>query len=163
MSAFKRMLIATTVVLSGLLLLPFVALPSQAFSWQLFTGAYGSAPALGVNHATGAPGSYFAFTGFNFPAGQRVTIEVNDRPLGVITAAGDGSINFSLATGGATEGRYDVTASYSTDDGATESSATASFELDEDEPLRAQEGSGVVFFVPAGLASQNVYLPLIRR
>lgn len=163
MSAWKRLLIATSVLLSGLLLTPFVALPSQAFSWQLFTGAYGSVPAIGANYAAGAPGSYFSFSGFNFPADQPVTVRVNGRPLGVIATADDGTLSFSIATAGAGEGTYEVTAAFLGEEGATEVSASTSILLDEDEPVREREGTAVVFFLPPGLASQSLFLPMLRR
>jgi hypothetical protein len=164
MSAWKRLVIATTVVLSGLLLLPFVALPSQAFSWQQFTNAYGSTPALGVNYTTGAPGSFFNFNGFNFPAGQLVTVRVNDRTIGAVTADANGAISFTLATPNADLGEYVVTATLSPGGlQQTTGQATVRFELRADAPVRSREGNAVVFVLSPGLISRTVFLPLIRR
>lgn len=164
MSAWKRLVIATTVVLSGLLLLPFVALPRQAFSWQQFANAYGSTPALGVNYTTGGQGSFFNFNGFNFPAGQLVTIRVNDRTIGAVAADANGAISFTLATPDADLGEYVVTATLSPGGlQQTTGQATTRFELRADAPVRAREGSGTIFVVPPGLISRTVFLPMIRK
>lgn len=40
MHALRRLAIALVIVLAGLALVPFVALPSGKFSWQQFSGAY---------------------------------------------------------------------------------------------------------------------------
>lgn len=40
MRVFRRLLVACAIVLAGLALVPFVALPSGRFGWQQFAGAY---------------------------------------------------------------------------------------------------------------------------
>lgn len=40
MPKFSRLLIALVIFLSGAGLMPFVSLPAEAFSWQLFANAY---------------------------------------------------------------------------------------------------------------------------
>lgn len=162
MNAWKRLLIAATVVLSGMALVPFVALPSETFSWTLFTNAYGSTPVLTTNYATGGPGSFFRVTGYNFPAGGSVTVEVNDRPLGIVSADQNGNIAFILETGSASLGSYLVSATFTGSNNQSDGAVTR-FELIAGGPVRAQEGAGVVFFVPPGLVSQSLYLPMIRR
>jgi len=115
-------------------------------------------PLLLVNHVTGKPGSYFTFTGADFPAGGVATVTVNGRTLTTSLAAdGSGNVTFLLNTAGADPGRYVVTVSVNP-------SASASFLLAEGEPLRPQEGSGPMFDVPAGIGLDNVvYLPVVVR
>ena len=40
MRQFQRLVIVLVIVLSGLALVPFVALPSEQLSWQRFAAAY---------------------------------------------------------------------------------------------------------------------------
>ncbi|HKZ84723.1 MAG TPA: hypothetical protein VJ793_13795 [Anaerolineae bacterium] len=44
MNRFPRVLLALAVLFSGAALAPHIALPSQPFNWQLYTGAYQPPP-----------------------------------------------------------------------------------------------------------------------
>lgn len=165
MSTWKRLLLALGVALSGLLLVPYVALPNESFSWRLFVGAYGAVPAMGVNYTSGAPGSYFTVSGYNFPPNQPVTIAANERVLGSTTAAADGSFSVIIDTTGADVGTYLVTgdsAGISLEQ--ISGDAVTRFELRNGAPLRPRQSTTLpLFLLPPGLAQQQVFLPLIRR
>ena len=122
-------------------------------------GAYEYDPSatLDINYDAGAPGSFFTLSGRNFPANAIAAISVNGTALGTIPTDGSGSFSFLLSTPNADEGTYFVTA-------AVNPSATVQFILSADKPTRAQEGSGTVFDVPAGIAyTESVFLPIIMR
>jgi plastocyanin len=44
MNRFRRLLVASAILLSGLALVPYIALPSAKFGWQQFAGAYQPEP-----------------------------------------------------------------------------------------------------------------------
>lgn len=155
MNPWKRMSIALAILLAGFALVPFVALPHESFSWRLFAGAYGSAPALAVSYDLGAPGSVFTVTGYNFPAGRTVTISVNGRALGTVQASETGTFSLALTTDEADAGVYLVWA-----DGRA---ATTRFELAAGAPLREGDDELSAFVVPAGIAGARVSLPLLRQ
>jgi hypothetical protein len=70
---------------------------------------------------------------------------------------GSGALSFSLDTSQADVGCYFVTV-------RANPSATASFALDLQAPLRGREGDGPMIDVPGGIAFiESVYLPLIQR
>jgi hypothetical protein len=167
MQRVKRLILALVVVLSGLLLVPYVALPHESFSWKLFVGAYRDVPAMGVNFTTGAPGSFFTVSGYNFPPNQPVTIAVNERTLGTTTASADGSFSVVINTAGADRGVYFVTGDNPniTQRIALTGDAITRFEVLDGAPLRAREGGSSLplLNLPPGLAEQRVYLPLVRR
>jgi len=122
-------------------------------------GAYEYDPSttLDINYKAGAPGSFFTLSGRNFPAKAIAAISVNGTALGTIPTDVSGSFSFLLSTPKADEGTYFVTA-------AVNPSATVQFILSADKPTRAQEGSGTVFDVPAGIAyTESVFLPIIMR
>ncbi|RMH81541.1 MAG: hypothetical protein D6681_18050 [Calditrichaeota bacterium] len=115
-------------------------------------------PQLAVNYDTGAPGSFFTVSGSNFPAGQYATVMLNGQVL-TNTLAIDTSGNFTLIldTQSADTGFYLVSAS-------TNLGRTVQFTLDSTAPLRAQEGSGLMLDVPAGVAFTNqVFLPVMVK
>jgi hypothetical protein len=155
MQPTKRLLLALAVLFAGLALVPYVALPNEAFSWRLFANIYGAEPALGSNYTTGAPGSSFTITGYNFLPGQTATIAANGRNLTTIQADESGSFSFVLATDDADAGRYRISAN----------GAALTLELFASAPLRLREaGDGVLtIFLPAGIAENTLYLPEIRR
>jgi hypothetical protein len=165
MSTWKRLLLALGVALSGLLLVPYVALPNESFSWRLFVGAYGSVPAMGVNYTVGAPGSFFTVSGYNFPADQPVTIAANDRVLGSVTAAADGSFSVVIATAGAPAGMYLITGdSPGISLEQVSGDAVTRFELREGAPLRALQSPTLPRFdLAPALAEQRLYIPMARR
>ena len=122
-------------------------------------GAYEYDPsvALDINYDVGAPGSVFTVSGRNFPTSDTAAIAVNGTALGTVPTDGSGSFTFLLSTSKADEGTYFVTA-------AVNPSATVRFALSADNPIRAQEGSGTLFEVPAGIAyTVSVYLPFVVR
>jgi hypothetical protein len=113
--------------------------------------------ALQINYPTGAPGSYFTLEGLGFPANTTVSISINSTPLGTVSTDTEGTFSFLLNTIGTDPGRYVVTASVNP-------SASALLALDPDEPVRAKQGSGTTFDVPAGIAlKEAAYLPLMFR
>ena len=155
MNRYSRILIALVVLLGGLALVPFVSLPTQAFGWQRFAGAY--QPVLNINYATGQPGSFFALSGSGFQPNSAATISVNDYVLGSVNTDASGQVVFRLNTSQADPGGYTVMA-------AVNLGATAEFVLAVNEPLRPQEGAGPTFNVPAGIAAYSLlYLPIISR
>jgi len=118
---------------------------------------YEVVPSLAINFATGAPGSYFTFTGIDFPANDTATITVNGQELGNVPTNTNGEFVFLFSTTNADEGAYFVTANVNP-------SATTRFTLDSNEPVRPQDGTGTVFEVPAGIAfTETIYLPLVLR
>jgi hypothetical protein len=115
------------------------------------------APTLTMNFASGAPGSFFTVTGTGFPENNTAVISANGQELGSVSSDVDGAFMFLLSTADADEGLYFVTASVNP-------SATVSFTLDSDEPLRPQEGDGSIFNIPAGIAfTESIFLPIILR
>jgi hypothetical protein len=118
---------------------------------------YMRAPTLTVNYADGAPGSFFTFTGADFPAGAAVTLAVNGRALGTLSSDASGGLVFLVSTTDADEGAFFVTATAGL-------SATAGFVLDSANEVRLREGSGQVFGLPSGIAlTESIYLPVALR
>lgn len=112
---------------------------------------------LSINYPSGASGSYFTLTGINFPPNDVANISVNGTSLGNITTNLDGSLTFILSTDNADEGSYFVTTTVNP-------SATTSFFIDFNEPIRPQEGSASIFDVPAGIAfTETVFLPVVLQ
>ncbi|GAB4426406.1 MAG: hypothetical protein Kow0031_06180 [Anaerolineae bacterium] len=158
MYKFRRLLTALVVFLSGAVLIPFVSLPAQAFSWELFADAYESEPTLIIDHDEGKPGSSFEIKGKNFPPNATATITINGTVLGTIMTDGDGKFEIELNTTGADDGAYFVTASVNP-------TATIRFALDSSSPNTwPSPGVATVFPVPSGIAfTQSLYLPIILR
>ena len=111
---------------------------------------------LTINYASGMPGSFFTLEGANFPVDDTATITINGSTLGTVPTDSSGDLVFLLDTGGADEGAYTVTATVNP-------GSSARFVLDSSARIRPQEGGGTIFIVPAGLTTQPVYLPLVRR
>jgi hypothetical protein len=167
MNRFQRILIAIACCLAGLSLIPYVALPSEKVSPQLFSNAYQPTatatstpmptPILSINFPTGKPGSFFQVTGSQFPANSTATVSVNGQVLGTVPTNASGGFVFSLDTASADVGNYSVTVSVNP-------SASSSFTLRADAPLRPADGSATTLSVPAGIAlSHSLYLPVARR
>ena len=150
MQRTARIMIALVILLSGLAIIPFVSLPTQAFRWQLYANAY--QPTLAINHASGGRGSYFRITGSGFPA--NTTVLVNGVSVGVTDDLGE--VDVSLSTGQADLGWYIVVV-------MANPSAEIGFRLAAGEPQWPQEGGGPVFDVPSGIARHLVYLPVVAR
>jgi hypothetical protein len=115
-------------------------------------------PTLSLNYTTGMPGSYFTLTGENFPPSSVATVRVNGSVLTSTLAVNEtGSFIFFINTGGADPGLYSITVSVNP-------SATTTFQLDPAGLLRAQEGGGITFNIPGGLAyTHPIFLPILTR
>lgn len=155
MQRYTRLLTALAILLSGLTLLPFINLPTEAFGWQRYAGAY--QPILTINYTTGQPGSYFTLTGNGFTANSSAAVLVNGNLLGTVPTDASGNVTFILYTPQADVGYYAVLV-------LTDVGASQGFTLSASAPLRPQEGSGPILEVPAGMAANNfIYLPIIRH
>jgi parallel beta-helix repeat protein len=117
-------------------------------------------PALAINYASGAPGSYFTITGADFPASSVAYIFVNTFPLGSVNVESSGTFTFLLVSAAAGEGNYLVTASGYPD-------AQTSFVLDNEAPQRPQEGEGEILNLPPGIVPEGdlnySFLPFVTR
>jgi hypothetical protein len=113
---------------------------------------------LTSNYGDGAPGSFFAITGRNFPAGSDARVSVNGRKLDTLTADASGSLSFILRTGaGLPAGSYEVEVSVNP-------SASTTITIDPQAPVRAQEGTGPIVEVPDDIgAKHKIYLPIMLR
>lgn len=110
-----------------------------------------------LDYSAGAPGSYFAVTGYGFPSNATATISVNGRVLGTTAVDADGELSIQLATESADTGRYVATAS-------ANPSASASFLVAAGQPLRPKPGPGPALAIPPGIAfTKSVYLPVVLR
>lgn len=163
MAVKQRLTIALVTLLSGLALIPFIALPQEGFSWQRFSGAYGSTPALASNHTSGSPGSFFSLTGYNFPPGSTVQITVNGVVIGSVVATATGGFSVTLSTQGAELGAYRVVAAVTNNPEDEEVFATLTLRLVVGATVHTREGNDPLFVLPADLAQQELFLPLVAR
>jgi alpha-tubulin suppressor-like RCC1 family protein len=115
-------------------------------------------PALLLNYTAGHSGSFFTLSGWNFPPNSTASLVVNGHTLTTTLAVNPtGGFTLFLDTAEADDGFYVVTA-------AVSPSASIRFTLDANEPSWIQEGGGLTFQVPAGIAyTRTVYLPLVQR
>jgi alpha-tubulin suppressor-like RCC1 family protein len=131
-------------------------------------------PTLVINYRNGQPGSYFTLAGWNFPPGAQAALSINGQAITTtITVNQTGSFIFFLSTSLAEPGGYAITLSINPSGGLSLDNslaapgsyvATTSFFLADDAPLRPQEGGGLTFLVPAGIALHNfMYLPVVTR
>ena len=155
MKNLVRTLIAISVFLSGVALVPFMGLPSEGFNWQRYADAYNPS-ALDVNHTSGSPGSFFTISGINFSADTMVSIYANGTPLGDLQVSGSGDFQFLINSSGADTGFYLIEVV------GNESAATQII-LNADEPLWPQENEGSVFNLPVGIAEQLIFMPVILK
>ncbi len=156
MQHISRILLALTVLLSGVALVPFVELPAETFEWQRYAGVYEESD-LAMNHPNGQPGSFFHFSGTGFSANSEVTLSVNGYSLGSTTTDGVGNLEFNVDSSNADLGIYYVTVT----DGNV--SVAERIVLVADAPLHPQDGTGDVFNLAAGIAITEVYLPVIAK
>lgn len=148
---FVRSAIALVILLVGVAMSPFVDLPKIRLGWQRFAGVYEAN--LDANYANGQPGSYFTFTGSNYPPNQMADILVNGEFVGQVMTDGNGAVSFIISTLNTPVGVYTVTASVDAN-----ASGSDSFTLEAGAPLREREGSAPIFNV------QNlIYIPLMFR
>jgi alpha-tubulin suppressor-like RCC1 family protein len=116
-------------------------------------------PRLELNYTSGQPGSLFTLTGDSFPPSSQATLEVNGNLLTThLPVNVTGGFVVFLDTALAGTGYYQVIVN----GGA---SAEALFGLFAQAPIRALEGGGTMFAVPAdiALALQVTHLPLLVR
>ena len=116
-------------------------------------------PSLHVDHAAGAPGSYFVFTGQNFVPDAVATISVNGTDLaGTATTNATGALEFALHTSVTmSPGGYFVTA-------RTGSSASTYFRLDPGSDVWPDPGTDPTIEVPDTIGpAASVYFPLVMR
>jgi hypothetical protein len=154
--ALKRtypLLLAVLVLLSGLALVPVMGLPSAGFRWQFYANSY-VLTTLEVNHPSGAPGSFFTVTGTNYPLSTTVTIFVNGADVGDVPTDEDGNLEFVIDTTGAELGTYTVWAS-------PVPSVFTRFVLEQDADQWPQEGTAPVIQLPADLARELIFAPVV--
>ena len=110
------------------------------------------------NYPNGQPGSFITITGWNFPPDSQATLSINGQIItNSLSVYPTGSFLFFLDTDGAEQGLYVVTVGANPE-------ATTSFVLAGSLPLRSQEGGGLTFTVPGGIAYRNFfYVPLAMR
>jgi len=130
-------------------------------------------PTLSLNFNTGRPGSPFWAIGVGFPSGEPAIVNINGQNItdNLLPADDFGNYHFILDSINADPGFYSVrlilnstaSAAY-TWPTTTNTSASVSFTLDDEAPLRPQAGAGVVLQVPPGIAiTHQVFLPAIVR
>jgi len=106
-----------------------------------------SSPMLSINGASGQPSSFFTITGWHFPSNSEVTLSVNGHILASnIQVNPTGGFVVFLDTVAANEGWYQVVAAVG------DKSASVPFTLDSQMPKLAQEGGGITYQVPSGIA-----------
>lgn len=134
-----------------------------AVGWEGVIMHYGTTPELSVNYSSGVPGSYFTFSGTDFPPDETVMVYANTAYLGAVTSDSSGNISFILSTMDSDEGAYLITAS-------TYDLATGYATMDQNQIFlyetglaHPQEGTYDIFDVPEGIAFQMQYLPMVIR
>jgi peptide/nickel transport system substrate-binding protein len=145
--------------------------PDEAGKWDAFVAD----PALALNYAGGAPGSYLTVTGTGFPGGTTEFIIVNGVGLAAVpvdaadsmvtgnspgiqavTAPG-GSFSLILKAPGGVEGFLEIKS-------RANRAKSLWFDLDSDLPLRPQEGSGEVVQIPAAIVyTDRIFIPMVDR
>jgi alpha-tubulin suppressor-like RCC1 family protein len=130
-------------------------------------------PSLTINYAYGQPGSFFTITGWNYPPGAQAALIINGQGFTTTITVNATGFIFFLDTSLADPGGYAVTVNVNPGGGLSLDTnqaapgsyvASASFLLIADAPLRPQEGGGLTFLTPAGIALHNfVYLPVLTR
>lgn len=155
MKNILRILIALGVFLSGVVLVPAMGLPSVGFNWQRYAGVYNPAN-LEINHTSGSPGSYFTVTGTGFSPETTVNVSANGVLLGVLDTSETGDLLFLINSNSADLGFYLIEAV------GNEAAATQLI-LNLDDPQWPAEDEGPVFALPAGIAQQVLYMPVIIK
>lgn len=146
-----RIAIVLVILLGGLALLPYIDLPVEALTWQLYSGVYEAT--LDVNHTEGSPGSYFLFTGMNYPANSTATISVNGNEIGQVDTDANGELSFIIATANSNPGSYTVTATVDVN-----ASAATNFTLIINGQFQPSTGNAPIF----SLQEVN-YFPAMRK
>ena len=152
--AVSKLLITGFILLSGILLLPYVGNARASINWELFGAAY--TPDLSVEDNKGAPGSQFAFTGSGYAANQLAIIFVNGEVVGGVMTDGSGTGAFIIDSTGVPDGVLTVV--METD---ANMSAFKDVTVDSIEAVVTPPGGfvGDTF----GTTGFKTYLPLISR
>jgi hypothetical protein len=111
-------------------------------------------PEFTINYLNGQPGSFFTIYGEDLPSGVTVTVKANNILLSPSTTTDpDGNLVILLDTTLAEPGSYVITV-------VVGKGYNLSFHLDDSAPYRPQEGSGVIYQIPDGIAMTfSEYLP----
>ena len=174
--AWGNVLIIVGLTVAGLLMMIFNTVDAKELNkwlaqWDFYINHHHipPVPELTVNHSTGKPGSYFTFTGQNYPLTYQGLVTVNAHPVGIVQVNGSGGFTFELST---TAGDpLHLTLSDVTEEGlyivvveADYARASARFVVNNDAPLWPSSGSEIIFAVPAGIAYKYfTYLPMVIR
>lgn len=147
-----RFALTITILLMGVLLLPFIHVSADTITWQSLAGVY--EPELTVLEDAGEPGSIFAFIGTNYPADSLANVYVDGELLGTVMTDGDGSAQFMIDSTGAQPGPYNVTMEVDIN-----ASATSSIDLvsDGDVILPPPDFEGPTFNL-----AYVLYLPIVK-
>ena len=135
----------------SLTLAQYDAYPDAAGRWDAFAAP--SQPELVINHANGAPGSYFNVTGTGFPPDSLATIVANNHILDQLQVDSSGNISFTLSTEGSAPGIYHLRVSVNP-------SAGVQFALDVTQPVQPREGELPIIVLPP---SFSLNLPVVYR
>lgn len=148
-----RVALALIILMSGVAMIPFLNLPTEAIGWEMLAGVY--SPDLSVNESSGAPGSTFAFTGSGYPSISPATVYVNGEAVGQVMMDGAGNGTFKLNTLGAAPGQYNVTLEVDSN-----ASATQSIDLDPSGSIVSPPDG---FDGPTFFLGSPIFLPVIHR
>jgi hypothetical protein len=174
---WSNLLVVLGLVLAGLCTMAFFNTanaenPSEWLAqWDFYINHHHipPAPELTINYSDGKSGSYFTFTGQNYPLTYQGLVTVNTHPVGVIQVDEFGGFIFELST--TASDPLLLMASEATEEGlyivqveSAEARADTRFVLSNDAPLRPSSGSENIFPVPPGIAYTSfTYLPLVMR
>lgn len=115
------------------------------------TGITGQ-PELNLDYPSGLPGSHFRVVGTDFPANAIAAITVDGVVAGHIKTDSFGGFLFFVSTANANLGTHHVSATVNP-------TATTTFTLASNAPLRQKEGSGTVL----SATPANVFVPAVAR
>lgn len=116
---------------------------------------------LTVNHSTGGPGSYFAYSGANWAPNQTVEIYFNGSLVNnAVTTAANGSLGFVIRTSAGT-----APGAYFADVVQGTTRRTAGFIIDANAPIRPVSGSGPIIDLPGTISpyTEFRFLPVVAR
>ncbi len=150
-----RLVIAMGVFFSGVLLVPAMGLPRVGFNWQRYAGVYNPS-SLDINHVSGSPGSFFTITGSNFSPETTVSVSANGFVLGEVDTSETGDLLFLISSASADAGYYMIEVI------GNEAAATQLI-IDPDAPQWPVEEEGPLFSLPAGIAQQVLFMPVIVK
>jgi hypothetical protein len=148
-------MIALGAFFSGVIFVPAMGLPRVGFNWQRDAGVYNPA-SLEVNYPNGRPGSIFTKTGMGFSPETNVKVYANGFELGELPSSETGDLLFLINSADADPGFYMIEVI------GNEAAATQII-LNLDAPLRSAEEEGPVFNLPAGIAQQVLFMPVIVK